>query len=224
MLTMPALPSVPNVMKVQLLWSDASDANVRTTLFFRYSGAAPTPTDANNLAADIYGFAAAMNTDWGADTDLTGVEVTDLSSPTGGQGLHAQSTAGTAAGSPLAGGTCVVIGYTIARRYRGGKPRSYLPFFTSSALASRQAWIGGDLTILDGHLATFFSSVIGSSSGTTTITDHVNVSYYDGFTVVTNPVTGRARNVPRLRTTPVVDVITSFGARVTPGSQRRRNR
>jgi hypothetical protein len=51
----------------------------------------------------------------------------------------------------------------------------------------------------------------------------VNVSYYNGFTVVTNPTTGRARNVPTLRGTPVVDTVTGIVARVQVGSQRRRN-
>jgi hypothetical protein len=215
---------VSEVLKAQLLWSDSADNDVRTSLFFRYSGGAPDSTDATLLAADIYGAAAAMDTQWTPTTQLTGVLVTDLSSPAGGQGLHAQSTAGSRSGTDLAGGTAVVVGYLITRRYRGGKPRSYFPFFDSSDLTTRQQWAAGNLTALDSELATFFSAVIGLTEGPTTITNHVNVSYYDGFTVVTNPVTGRARNVPKLRTTPVVDVITSFGTRSAPGSQRRRNR
>lgn len=221
---MPALPAVPNVLKCQLLWSDSSDANVRTTQFYRYSGGPPNATDCNNLAADIYGNMAAMDGQWSPTTQLTGVEVTDLTSSGAAQGLHSQSTSGIRAGTDLAGGTAVVVGYVITRRYRGGKPRNYFPFFTSSDLTNRQTWAAGDLTALDSALATYFSATIGSTSGSTTITDHVNVSYYDGFTVVTSPTTGRARNVPKLRTTPVVDVITSFGARPQPGSQRRRNR
>lgn len=221
---MPPLPSVPNVVKCQLLWSDASDADVRTTWFFRYSGGSPTATDATNLAADIYGVISSLAPLWTSDVQLTGVEVTDLSSPGGGQGIHAQSTAGSRLGGDLAGGTCLVVGYVIQRRYRGGKPRSYFPWLDSTDLQTRQSWQASVLTTVDSDLAGAFSSIIGLSSGTTTITDHVNVSYYDGFTVVTSPTTGRARNVPKLRTVPVVDVITSFAARVTPGSQRRRNR
>lgn len=221
---MPPLASVPNVIKAQLLWSDSADNDVRTTLYFRYSGGPPNSSDATALAADIYGAASSMNTQWTSTTQLTGVEVTDLSSPAGGQGLHAQSTAGTRAGTDLAGGTAVVVGYLITRRYRGGKPRSYFPFFDSSDLTTRQQWAAGNLTALDTALTGFFSTVIGSAAGTTTITDHVNVSYYSGFTVF-NPGGGkRARNIPTPRPVPVVDVITSFGARAQPGSQRRRNR
>lgn len=221
---MPPLPNVSDALRVQLLWSDSSDNNVRSTLYFRYSGGPPDPTDANNLAATIYTAVAAMDGQWSPTTQLTGVEVTDLSSSGGSQGLHAQSTAGTREGSDLAGGTAVVVGYVISRRYRGGKPRNYFPFFTASDLTTRQGWNAGDITALDSALTTLFAAIIGASSGTTTITQHINISWYDGFTVVTSPTTGRARNVPKLRTTPVVDVITSFGARTAPGSQRRRNR
>jgi hypothetical protein len=221
---MPPLPAVANTLKCQLLWSDSADANVRTTLYFRYTGGPPSATDCNALAADIYGAAANMLTQWTATTQLTGVEITDLGSATGATGLHAQSTSGTRAGQDLAGGTAVVVGYVIARRYRGGKPRSYFPWFDSSDLATRQTWAAGNVTACDGFLATFFAACLGFTSGTTAITEHVNVSYYDGFTVVTSPTTGRARNVPTRRTTPLTDIITSFGTRTQPGSQRRRNR
>ena len=220
---MPALPSVPNVLRADLQFSIPSAGVIHTRFMFRYSGGPPNSTDATNLAADIYSPAAAMASFWDAETGLEGVEVTDLSSPSGGQGVHAQATVGTRAGGELTGGTAVLVNYLIARRYRGGKPRSYLPWFTSSDLANRDAWVSGSLTALDSALSTFFAAVIGLNSGTTTIEDHVNVSYYEGFTVVTNPVTGRARNVPKVRTTPEVDVITSFAVSPRPASQRRRN-
>lgn len=221
---MTPLPPVASTIKVQLLWSDSSDADVRTTLFFRYTGTSPSATDCNNIAADIYGLAVAMKTQWTASVQLTGVEVTDLNSTSGAQGLHAQSTSGTRAGSDLAGGTAVVVGYVITRRYRGGKPRSYFPWFDASDLTNRQAWAAGNVTACDGFLATFFAGCLAITEGATSLSDHVNVSYYSGFHVVTSPTTGRARNVPTRRTTPLTDVISSFGTRTQPGSQRRRNR
>lgn len=221
--TMPPLPAVANAVRVDLLWSDAADVDVSTRLHFRYSGGTPTATDCVNLAASIYTAAAAMDAQWSGVVALTGVRVTDLSSPTGGQGEHAQSTNGTRAGAPLPGGSAVLTNYIITRRYRGGKPRSYWPWFSSDDIFTRQTWVSASVTSMNSALATFFAAVIGSSSGSTTLTDHINVSYYDGFTVVTSPTTGRARNVPKLRTTPVTDVISSFGTSVRPASQRRRN-
>ena len=43
-----------------------------------------------------------------------------------------------------------------------------------------------------------------------------------GFTVITNPITHRARNVPTLRTTPAVDAVSGTIARLRVGTQRRR--
>lgn len=220
---MPALPPVPNVLRADLQFSIPSAGLIHTRFLFRYSGGPPNSSDATNLAADIYSPASAFHTFYDTETTLQGVEVTDLSSPSGGQGVHAQATVGTEAGGLLTGGTAVLVNYLIARRYRGGKPRSYFPFFTTSDLANRDAWAAGSTSAFDSALATFFGAVIGTVAGTTTITDHVNVSYYDGFTVVTNPVTGRARNVPKVRTTPLVDVISSFAVSPRPASQRRRN-
>lgn len=164
-----------------------------------------------------------MKTLWEPGTLLTGVKVTDLSSSSGGVGEHSQSTAGTGNVASLPGGTSVLVNYLINRRYRGGKPRSYFPWGSETEMATRQSWVGTFITDCTSALTTYFAAVIGLVVGGTTLTSHVNVSYYEGFTVVTNPVTGRSRNVPKLRTTPVVDDILSWSVSAKPGSQRRRN-
>jgi hypothetical protein len=52
----------------------------------------------------------------------------------------------------------------------------------------------------------------------------VSVSYYEGFTSVTNPITGRTKDVSKLRTGgPVVDVVSAIIVANGPKSQRRRN-
>jgi hypothetical protein len=220
---MPPLPSVPNVVRVDWLWSDSADTNVSTKQYFKYSGSPPTSADCVALAAEIYSLQSAMHAQWDGLTVLEGTRVTDLSSPSGGLGEHAESTTGTRPGNSLAGGIAVLVNYVISRRYRGGKPRNYFPFFVASDLTTRQSWFGTSLTELDSALSTYFGGVAGLSSGGTTLGDHVNISYYDGFRVVTSPTTGRARNVPTLRTTPLVDTILSYAASSRPSSQRRRN-
>jgi hypothetical protein len=220
---MPALPNVANVLRADVLWTIGADSSASTRQFFRYSGGAPNSTDATAYAADIYGLVAAMIGLYTSTTVLSGVRVTDLSSASGGQGVHAQATAGNRGTGELPGATCVLVNELISRRYRGGKPRSYWPFGAQTDLNTPQTWSSTLLTTVDSDLATFYAGVIGLAEGSSTITDHVNVSYYNGFTVVTNPVTHRSRNVPTLRTTPVVDVITSFGAATRIAAQRRRN-
>lgn len=221
---MPPLPSVPNVVHAQLGFTDGGDTGVLATQYFRYSGGPPTATDLNALSADVFNAARGFCPFLDSASALTGVRLTDLSAPTAAQGEFASDAPGTRGGDVLPGGTCVLVAYVINRRYRGGKPRNYFPFFVTDDLATRQLWEAGPLGLLGSEVGTYFTTVIGSSSGTTTFTDHVNVSYYDGFTVETNPTTGRARNVPKRRTTPVVDTIVSYAVKANPASQRRRNR
>ena len=220
---MPPLPSVPNVIHCSLGFTDGSDTAVLATQFFRYSGGPPTSTDLNALSADVFNAARDFVPFLDSTSALTGVRLTDLSAVTAAQGEFASAAPGTRGGDVLPGATCVLVRYVINRRYRGGKPRNYFPFFTTDDLATRQLWEAGPLGLLGTAVGTYFSTVIGSSSGSTDITDHVNVSYYDGFTVETNPSTGRARNVPKRRTTPVVDTIVSYSVAANPASQRRRN-
>lgn len=217
------LPAVPNALNVQLLWTTAGPKTLYTSLKFRYSGGPPNATDATSFASSIFSAMAAESTYWGSDISLTEVIVTDLSSTSGAQGHQSGSTAGGRTPGGLDNGTAVVVDYFINRRYRGGKPRSYLPFGVGSDLTSRVQWDGAFVTAVEGALSTFFSAVIGLSHGTTTITDHISISYFSGFTVVSSPTTGRSRNVPTRRTTPLVDTITGFTVSSRPGSQRRRN-
>lgn len=221
---MPALPTVANVLRADLLWSIGSDVAAGTHLFYRYTGGPPTSSDAQTLAADIYTPASALHPFFDSTTDLTGVKVTDLSSASGGVGEHVQATAGTSSSGVFPAGACTLVNFLIPRRYRGGKPRIYLPFGGPGDSVSRQHWGASYLTAVSSGLSTFFAAVIGLTAGTTVISEHVNVSYYSGFTVVTNPVTHRSRNVPTVRTTPVVDVVASYGVATPIASQRRRNR
>jgi hypothetical protein len=219
---MTPLPPVSGVLRVDTLWSDISDANVQSRLFYSYSGSAPDPSDAQSLAADVYGHAADLAANWHEQVQLTGVRVTDLSSSSGAVGEHEESTVGTLSGNLLPASACLLINYVVGRRYRGGKPRSYYPWGDASSMGSNNVWTTGFVNSVSTNYAAFLAAVIGLSSGSTTLQNHVNVSYYDGFTVVTNPVTGRARNVSKQRTSPVVDLVTTWAVSTRIRSQRRR--
>lgn len=218
---MPALPVVPNVLKAQLQWSISSDVAARTTLFFSYSGTAPNGSACQSLANTIYTAFQTFAEDWDDDTTLTGCEVTDLSAVDGGVGEHAGSAPGTLT-HPMSGASSVLVNYTISRRYRGGRPRSYLPWGDQTVLGNRQTWAASFVSAVEGHLATIFGDIIGATAGGTTISQHVNVSYYEGFTAVENPITHRWRNVPDLRSSPHVDTINGFTVSTRIANQRRR--
>lgn len=223
---MPALPSVPGVLRAQLLWSDSSDLNVTTTLFFGYSGGAPSDAAALVLATEILTAMDAAASQWLVSVQLTGCVVTDLSSDMGAQAEFSGNTPGTLAGEVLAGATSLVANYTISRRYRGGKPRSYLPWGSSATLENAQQWDATFLANSRSKLDTFFATCIGSTSGGTTITNQVNVSYYEGSTAVIVGAAGsqRGKTIPTRRLVPLVNAVTSRSLLTRPGSQRRRNR
>jgi hypothetical protein len=221
---MPALPAAPGVLKITVPMTLEGDPFALNRFFFHYDGTAPTPTQ---LAT----FADVVSTAWGArlatlaNANVTQqtVNVEDLSSSTGAVANGSTTHVGTRTGAPIAAGSCVMIQFLIARRYRGGKPKIFLPFGVAADLTGSSTW---GATFL-GNVATGWGQFIADISaamwtGSLTI-KHVNVSYYEGFTVVTNPITHRARNVPTLRGAPVVDTVVGYGTENSVASQRRRN-
>lgn len=219
---MPALPPVPNVLRVDVEWLVGGDSTITTKLYFRYSGGPPTSTDCQNFASTIWSNMSSIRDLWPPSHTLEGVKVTDLSSASGGVGIHAETAVGSRTGISGSGGLALLTNYVINRRYRGGKPRSYWPFGTATDLSTPQAWDGTMMSDVATSLSSFFASTIGEVQGTTTITDHVNVSYYEGFHVITTP-SGRMKNVSNVRSVPVVDTVVTWAASVRPASQRRRN-
>lgn len=221
---MPALPVVPNVLRVDILWQDNADNNVSSRLFFEYTGDAPSGGACAALAGDLSTSVISHAGMWSTETAFTGVVITDLSSDDGGRGSTASLTEGTRAGMQLPGGTAVVVSYAINRRYRGGKPRNYLPWGVANDLSGRQQWATSFLTDVGSAVTTLTSDFSGMSEDGTTVGDHVNVSYYQGFTVEGGTGGKRAKNVSTPRATPLVNAITGNTVVSYPGSQRRRNR
>lgn len=217
------LPPVPATLRVDLIWSSSGDTDIMNRLFFQYSGAAPSPSDCTSLASQIFTALAAESSQWGEDVSLTNVIVTDLSIVSGNQGEESSTQAGGKIAGALSASTALLINFHITRRYRGGKPRIYLPWLVETDLSNRRSWNPAAVAAAEGALSTFFTACSTMTSGSTALTNHVNVSYFAGFDVVTSPITGRARNIPKRRTTPFVDVVTGFSGSLRPGSQRRRN-
>jgi hypothetical protein len=117
---------------------------------------------------------------------------------------------------------CAVASYEISRRYRGGHPRGYWRFGTVTDLTDSRDWSNTAVTAFGSGLNAYFTAIFGDGwTGAGTLS-HVNVSFYSGFTVVTNPRTGRASNVPTVRGTPITDAVTSIIIRPNIGTQRRR--
>jgi hypothetical protein len=220
---MPALPSVPSTIRVALSGTDSGNSDVATRFYMTYTGSAPSVAQLDTWCTAI---GTAWNTDMASHAPntftLTGVEAIDLTSPTSAVGSQTVSHAGTETGTALPLQDALVISYTIARRYRGGHPRGYWRQGVTSDLTNERTWGSTFLGAMAGDIANFFSAV-GTTpwSGAGTV-GQTNISYYEGFTVVTSP-SGRARNVPKLRAGgPVIDAVTGYVCRANVGTQRRR--
>lgn len=220
---MPALPAVSKVVRVSIIGLINGQVPWLSRFYVAYTGTAP----AN---ADLTTFNGAVSTTMVTNLiplmtnniTTTEIESTDLTSSTSAAAITASAHTGSRAGSAIPGDVAVVSSYEILRRYRGGHPRGYWPFGSQTDFSSAEAWSPTAVTAFTNGLNAFFTAVLAAPwSGGGTLT-HINVSYYSGFTVVVSPTTGRARNVPTLRTTPLQDLVTSLIVRNSYGSQRRR--
>lgn len=221
---MPALPDVPQVLRIDMAHSWGGDPHLTSRSFWSYSGGAPSVADCTTIATDV---ANAWNTTLAGCANeavtLTGVVVTDLTSASASQGEVTVSHPGTRSGVELSLNDCVVMNFQISRRYRGGKPRMYGPWGVQGDLNGPGLW-NTTFTNFCNTAWTTFTSDIAVTAGTTTVGDQQNVSYYKGFASVQNPVTLRWRNIPTPRTTALTDTIVSHAASTIVGSQRRRVR
>lgn len=222
---MPALPDVPNVLRYRLTWTIEGDLMAQTIHYFQYSGGPPSSANLSAMASSAVSDAdLAFGGLMTANAGMSECEITDLTGPSYAQGAGGTPWVGTAVDERLPPGAAFLVNHIIGRRYRGGKPRTYLPIGSATDVTTSGVWSSGSLSSVATNWGAWVAAVKASGSGCT-VTQIVNVSYYDGFTVVTSPTTGRSRNVPKLRTGgPVVDVINAHTVGPNIGSQRRRNR
>lgn len=220
---MPALPPVPNVVSIEFLWEVGTDLNITSKLPFLYSG---DPPDIAGIA-DISDAAAAA---WEAHLQslmstsnvLASVQATDLAAGDGLRHITDVGLNGTRSGSALTQTVCALVNHKLTARYRGGKPRSYFPWGTTTDLANPGAWDSTFITAVNSQFAAFIASMIGVPFDTTTLVNHSAISYYQGvYPPVTLP-SGRVKQAAKPRTTPVVYPIIESVLNPKLGTQRRR--
>lgn len=217
---MPPLPPVPSVLKV-ILGYTGPDTDAANILHFHYTGAAPTTAAMNALATDI---STAWNAHLAAGTtfeyNLTSVETIDLASATGASGLNTTSHIGTDTNPIMSAQAAFVVKKKIARRYRGGHGKTFLPPPGAVNLNDLGHWTASFVTNNTARYVAFIAAIVAQAD--VPIDTEVQVSYYSGFTNVTTS-SGRMKAKPTLRVSPVVDTVTSVLGDSRVGSQRRRN-
>lgn len=222
---MPALPAAPSVIKVALHFQLDAGHTGSSRFYMKYSGGPPSDADLDTLASGVSTVFGSDLASWMSENyHLVEVFCTDLTSGTAAEGSWTGSVAGGRSGTVLPIDACVCLNHKIARRYRGGKPKIFLPFGLQSDLNSDgDTWTSGLISGLGTAWHTFVTDVEAIGSIGCTLTDIVNVSYYSGFASVENPVTHRWRNIPTPRSgDATIDGITSTFVYPYISQQRRR--
>lgn len=219
---MPALPSPGPVVRCHLRFGPSDTNQWGSRFYLTYTGGPPSFSDIATFAGDVLAQAASdLVPNIGSSLFLTEAQVVDLSSDTGNEGIATGSHEGGMTGAPVPEDVSAIVNHEIGRRYRGGKPKIFLPPGDVTALADDKSWTTDYVGAVSEGWATFIAALLALSFGSFSLSNIVNVSYYHGFTVFTTPL-GRARNIPTQRATPLVDDITSSSCRGEIGSQRRR--
>lgn len=145
----------------------------------------------------------------------------DIATNSGLSGQWTGTNTGSRSGSQVANQIAMNVEFGIARRYRGGKPRMYLPAGVDSDFLGGSNWQSAFITSTNSAVASFFAALEALSIGAMGTLNHVNLSYFLGFKNFTTP-SGRERAVPQYRPTAVHDDVTGYFAKAVLGSQRRR--
>jgi len=197
-------PIVPGVIMFEFLWTqDAGPA--ANILHCQYTGGPPSTTDLLVLAHDVAEafWTDPVQADYPSSTVFVGVRATDLASDTGAVGEYPVGTAGTAEDPGTPAGCSMMVNYQIARRYRGGHPRSYFPALANGAVDTPGTWDSTVVSDFNTVLAAVFVAMNSSTSGTTDLSGQCCVSYVDdnAYRVdnLVEPVTGMSAS-NRIRT------------------------
>lgn len=209
-------------MRVRVDYSNTDGSLAGNRFYIAYTGASPTAANCASVAAGVdaaweANIAGLVNGEW----TMTGVDVEDIATDMGLSGVSTTSHAGARTGALLPAQIAANVEYNIGRRYRGGKPRIYWPAGAMSDLADQAHWAGAFIDDLNAGTLAFFAAIAALDIGALGTLSHVNLSFYQSFTNVTNS-SGRTRAAPKYRTVALVDPISGYSAKGLLSSQRRR--
>jgi hypothetical protein len=222
MATVP-LPDTPCV-RVRPSWNHGGVGEGGVRFYLSYSGSAPSGANCNTLAGDIEAqWHTHLSPLWTSQTVLNEVDVLDIATNSGLSGFWTGTESGSRAGTTIPVQCADNVEFDISRRYRGGKPRFFLPAGVEADLATEAAWGGSYITEVNAAVAAFFAGIAGLSVGSMGTLAHVNLSYYSGYATTTPPWRGPGfKYPPKYRDVAKSDTITGYAMKATIGSQKRR--
>jgi hypothetical protein len=218
----PVPPPASPCVRVRLDYQQDTGNLGGSRFFLSYAGSAPTGANCTALADGIEAAWVAnlqplISNVW----SLVEVDVLDIATEMGLSGQWTGTETGSRSGISLPSQCCTNVEYNIARRYRGGKPRMFLPPGVGNDQASPDQWSDTYIGEVNTGMAAFFAAIAALSIGAMGALAHVNLSYYKGFTNITNS-SGRERAVPTYRDSALLDTVSGYSAKTVIGSQRRR--
>lgn len=212
-------------MRCAIGWKVGADLAAENVLHFRYTGgatgadlAAGAGTIADAIAAD-----STLHAICGTHVAFESVTLTDLASMAAPSGEGFGSGVGTRTGTPLPSGAAALVNLQIARRYKGGKPRSYMPWLTSADLDTSNHFTTGAAASVVTAYGNMITDITGNS-GPVGITAQCNIGFFSGYTLGPAQPGGFRKKIPTPLGTPHNDLITGVMMSLNVGSQRRRNR
>lgn len=143
---------------------------IQNILHFYHGSTSPWSSgDVQTLANTLFtNWANTWKNQHASNVTYDGVAVVDLtnSTPFSAQSTGSSVTAiGTGNVSPS---LCLMVQFLIAKRYRGGHPRCYLPGFESGALvAGEDNWIGAATLAATTGFATIVNAIVAALPGVT---------------------------------------------------------
>lgn len=212
---MVALPSVPGVVKFTVE-GDVGGIGWVNVIHYAYTGTVPT-------GGTLVSFCSTLLTTWGTQFSplmsvagsVTRATAVDLSSTSGAGGEATDTLPGVRTGATLPPSSAVLVSKHIARRYRGGHPRSYIVAGTVTDLDDPGHWTTALTVAVDGAYSAVLTAMNALVVGGTDLTGEAIVSYFD-TTLIPAP--------PHRRITPLVEPVTGISVRTAIASQRRRLR
>lgn len=205
-----------------MVYNKGITAEMSNRFYFSYSGSAPTGANCTTLAGDIESaWATNLAPLIGNIWTLEEVDVIDIATVTGFSGQWNGSSSGTRSGSNLPAQVATNVEFNIARRYRGGKPRIYLPPGVTGDQANPVTWNSTYYNAVNSGMTAFIAAIQALSIGAMGTLKHVNLSYYSGYTNVEVPGR-RAYSIPTYRASAKHDDVTGYSTKPLLSSQRRR--
>jgi hypothetical protein len=205
---MAALPPVDAVVRTAVEGTISGSAYANIFHWSYDSTGELTNANCNQLAEFVLtGYGTLLTAGFPDYVVASNCEVTDLSSASAGVGSYSGTFPGGGPSTAVPASACTLVKHYIARRYRGGHPRTYLPPQVESAMSDPHNWGPTYTASIQTAWDAFTHGVMNAETTGFEITGLVNVSYYSGHV---------------LRPTPVVDVITGSSVEGPIATQRRR--